>query len=633
MAMNGGPILSDDAVRELLQNRAGRTEIEGRLAAVRSAAAATPQRRIGGLRFGFGYGPAAGAAGLASLGIVVIALALAFGWRLPPAGTGSGPSGSTSTEQSGGPPATPVVPGAAEPVQPLTVDQLNSLLAADPQSLSGRQLVITGTIDPINMTCFGRPASCAPAVLRGSQPVLSVEPVGASETRFQSLLQNSLSGPFAAHLVDGSTLQYEGPVEVGRDGGPLLPSQLPDPTDQGLNGGFQLVRGWIAGVADSSLCIQARYTPPPGPQYGCGRRAILSDTEYQPVRAGSFVMPPIGILVQNEAYQDFAPDPAVQPASSPSYPGPTQPEQATFLLRVAPSETVSCPPASPCPVVYLWAIQARVDPWSGPRPVSTVSPSAEPSAPSDGATPAVTPLTVNELNAYMAMNSQSPVGRQLVITGTIEVDMTAGFCSGACTGYFLEGSSPRLWVEPGKARGSPPWTASDTISGAFAAVLTDNLVLDYQAPVTLSPDGTDWLPSQLPSPTDATVASGDWLVHAWLSGSLAAPGCPPLTVTIAVDGAEYGCGPTAYLNDTEAPLGAVTSLTLPLSGLQVQNFAYAQFAPSLNESDPVPEQATFLVRTVSVPPCAPGEYCAVQPVQYHWEILARIDPWPVPALP
>ena len=636
MAMNDGPVLSDDAIQELLENRAGRAEIDGCLAAVRSAAAATAQRRVGRLRFGLVHGPAAGAAGLASLGILVVALALAFGWRLPLAGTGSGPSEPTATERSGGPPATPVVPGAAEPVLPLTVDQLNTVVAADPQSLSGWQLVITGTIGPeeSNASCFGSPPPiCPQAVLRGSQPMLTVEPVGTAIARFQASVQNGLSGTFAAHLINGRTLQYEGPVAVGNDGGPMLPSQLPDPGDQGLNSGYQLVRGWIAGVADSSPCVQPRYTPPPGPQYGCGRRAILSDTEYQPVTAGSFVMPPTGILVQNEAYRDFAPDPAVQPASSPSYPGPTQPEQATFLLRVAPSETVSCPVASTCPVIYLWAIQARVDPWSGPQPVSTVSPSPEPSPPSDGAVAAVSPLTVNQLNAFMAMNSQSPVGRQLVITGTIEADMTGGICVKPCTGWFLAGTNPRLWVEPGKGRGSPPWTASDIISGAFAAVLTDSFVLDYQAPVSLSPDGSDWLPSQLPSPTPATTSAGDWLVHGWLSGSLVAPGCPPLTVIIAVDGAEYGCGPVAYLNDTEAPLGAVTSHTSPLSGLQVQNFAYAEFAPSLNESDPIPEESTFLVRTVSVPPCAPNEYCALQPVRYYWEILARIDPWPVPAMP
>ena len=77
----------------------------------------------------------------------------------------------------------------------------------------------------------------------------------------------------------------------------------------------------------------------------------------------------------------------------------------------------------------------------------------------------------------------------------------------------------------------------------------------------------------------------------------------------------------------------MTSHTSPLSGLQVQNFAYAEFAPSPNESDPIPEESTFLVRTVSVPPCPPDMFCPRQPTQYYWEIVARIDPWPVPALP
>ena len=629
-----GPVLSDDAIRELLEQRAGRSEIDGRLAAIRSAAAATPQGRSGRLRFGFARVPLAGAAGLASAGVLIVLVALAVGWRLPATADGPGASGPRSFEQSGGPPATPIAAGAAEPVAPLTVVQLNALLSADPGSLSGRQLVITGTIGrslPVQ-SCFDPQAACEETVvLRGSQPVLTVEPAGtpASDARLRASFANDLSGRFAAHLVDGRKLEYEGPVVVGIDGGALLPSQLPDPSDQGVATEIHLVRGWIAGIADPSPCPLLRFSPPPGPQYGCGRQAILSDAAYQPVTTSSFVMPPTGILVQNDAYQDFAPQPIIERERS-GGPGLTQPEQATFLVRVAPSETAPCSAASPCPIIYLWAIQARVDPWSGPRPVAEASPSPEPSAPSDGALPAVSPLTVNQLNAYMAMNSQSPTGRQLVISGTILLDMTADFCVQPCTGWYLADSNPRLWVEPGQARGSPPWKGGAPVTGAFAAVLTDNFVLDYQAPVSLAPDGTDWLPSGLPSPTPATARSGDWLVQAWLVGSLVAPACPLLSISRSADGSEYGCGAPTFLSDTEVPLGAVTSLTSPLTGAQVQNGAYAAFAPSVDASDPVPEQATFLVRTVFTGGCGA---CLITSADYHWEIVARIDPWPVPASP
>lgn len=635
--MSDGPVLTDDAIRELLEQRAGRVgrgEIDGRLAAVRSAAAATPQRAA--RRFRLVHGWAAGAAGLASLGVLVVLATVAGGWRLPAPATGASPgAATTSAAASGGPPATPVVPGAAEPVLPLTVEQLNALLATDPQSLSGRQLVISGTIGhPVPVpSCVGPLSTCEEVVvLRGSQPVLSVEPVGAAGPLLQGSVENGVTGPFAAHLV-GRTLQYEGPVAVGSDGGPVLPSQLPDPGDLGLDSGYRLVRGWIAGIADPSPCPLLRNTPPPGPQYGCGLQAILSDSEYQPVTSNSFVMPPTGILVQNGAYQDFAPEPTILPASNGSGPRLTRPEQATFLVRVAPSQAVSCPPASFCPVVDLWAIQARVDPWSGPPPVSSVSPSPEPSAPSepaDGATPAVLPLTVNQLNAYMAMNSQSPAGRQLVISGTVQADQTADICLKPCTGWFLAGSNPRLWVEPGQARGSPPWTTSPLITGAFAAVLTDNFVLDYQASVSLSADGSDWLPSQLPSPTPATTTSGDWLVHAWIIGSVGGPVCPPSLAVTAPDGAQFGCGALSYLEDTNVPPGTVPLPTSPLSGLPVQNGAYSAFAPSFDAASPDPEQATFLVRTVFTGGCAS---CLVTPAEYHWEIVARIGPWPVPALP
>ena len=149
----------------------------------------------------------------------------------------------------------------------------------------------------------------------------------------------------------------------------------------------------------------------------------------------------------------------------------------------------------------------------------------------------------------------------------------------------------------------------------------------------MSPDGIPWLPSQLPGPSAATMASGEWLVHAWLVGSLAAPSCPPGSFLTAADGAEYGCGAFSSLDDTEVPLDPATSPTSPPSGLAVQNGAYGDFAPSLDQLHPIPEQATFLVRAILVPACPPEDFCAFQPTPYRWEIISRVDPWPVPALP
>jgi hypothetical protein len=356
MAMTDGPILSDEAVRELLETRAGRAGIDGQLAAVRSAAAATPQHPGGRLRFGLGRGPAAGAAGLASLGVLAVVLAIMSGGRLSGPATGSGPSGAISSGPTGGPPATPVAPGAAEPVLPLTVAQLNALMAT----------------------------------------------------------------------------------------------------------------------------------------------------------------------------------------------------------------------------------------------------------------------------------SRLLAGRQLVITGTIETDLTADFCFKPCTGRYLAGSSPRLWVDPGLAQGSPPWRTSLTITGTFAAVLNDQLVLEYQGAVSLAPDGSAWLPSQLPNPTPATLASGDWLVHAWIIGSLAAPACPASSVAVAPDGSQYGCGSPTSLTDASTPWTATSSSSAPLIGMRVQNDAYAAFALGFDGSNPAPEQATFLVRTVFTGGCGS---CVITPADSHWEIVARIDPWPLPALP
>jgi hypothetical protein len=130
-----------------------------------------------------------------------------------------------------------------------------------------------------------------------------------------------------------------------------------------------------------------------------------------------------------------------------------------------------------------------------------------------------------------------------------------------------------------------------------------------------------------------TLASGDWLVHGWVIGTMSAPSCPASSVAVASDGSQYGCWSVAYLTDTPAPLSAINSSSPPVTAIQVQNGAYSAFAPSLDTSNLAPEQATFLVRTVAISPCSPYTICPPQPADYHWEIVARIDPWPVPALP
>lgn len=621
--MNERRDVSDDALRELLERRARLAGTEGQLAAIRSAAAATPQRRPVRLHLGFVHGFAVGAAGVASLGVLIVVLAVVLGSRVPVSPIGTTASALPSSEPSSRPPATPVIPGASEPVLPLTVDQLNAILLPNSSALLGRQLVITGTIELNVPVILGGPC-CSPrtngqqAVLVGSTPSLGFEVTGGGASLPAAL---PFTGTFAATMLDTRTLEYGGVVKLASSGGAFLPSQLPEPANS-TRGGLWLARGWIAGF-DHPFPCPSLLGPFIGPRYnGCGAQSSLSDTGSQPVSGETFRVPSGGILIQDRAYDDFAPDPQLTAAG-------TQPELATFL--VYPVLVARCGNCLITADDFHWAIAARIDPW--PAPGLTALPTTAP-PPSATAIQPVQPLTVSQLNTFMAMNSQSPADRQLVIIGTIEPDATTGICSGACTGYFLQGTNPRLAVDPGPARGAPRWTAGGLIGGAFAAVLTDNFVLDYRAPVSLSPGGNDWLPSELPSPSATGSGGGYWLVQGWLAGFDRPFPCGP--IASQPSGPKYnGCGAQSSLSDTWAQPVSGTSFRVPSDGVLVEDNAYDDFAPDpqLNPAGTQPEQATFLLQAVAVPACGPPMRCPVSSANYRWAIVTRIGPWPVPALP
>ena len=625
--MSDRPELSDDDLHDLLARRAARARADNLLASVRAAAAVTPQRRrIGRLGLGLRMpGPlAAGVTGVAGLALLAGVVLLATGGRGPEVGFVPGsasPGASIGPSASVEPPATPIAPGSVQPVLPLSVAQLNVLMGADPRQLSGRELVIDGSISG----CAQLGGSCPDVVLQGSNPQLGVEPAAGQGGRPWSSRTDPLTGPFAARLVDDHTLEYQGPVTLTGNGSAFLPSELTAAESADPGAGLRLVEGWITGRTDPLPCPYPGDLVSPEPQYGCGETAILSDTNIQPETSDSFTIPPTSVQVQNGAYLEFAPDPStgIDPVSSPAH--LSEPEVATFLVEVGPP--VPCPSGTFCALDLPgrhWQIIDRVDPWPDLGGIPTPAPTVVPSPSAPVAAAPVLPLTVDQLNAYMQMNSQSPDGRQLVITGTIVPNEMAMLCTGSCTGWLLEGSNPSLFVKPVGVWPGPWNQAGQPLTGTFAATMAKPYQLEYQGPVSMAPDGVPWLPSQLPSPVTSDAQSGFWLVHAWLAPvETSRTGCPYLPIRSP----QYGCGNNAVLSDTPTWTGAPN--TMPTDGFQVQNGAYADFSPPA--ADGSPQSATFLLRTVQV--CMPGPRCSPSTENEHWEIVARVGPWPVAALP
>jgi hypothetical protein len=98
--------------------------------------------------------------------------------------------------------------------------------------------------------------------------------------------------------------------------------------------------------------------------------------------------------------------------------------------------------------------------------------------------------------------------------------------------------------------------------------------------------------------------------------------------------------PTPYAGPQYTCGGEIIMLTDNLPGetggsVRVQNDAYQKFAPSPSRIDSgmQPEQATFLLRVTAIPACGPNADCFIPPANYHWEIVARIGPWPLPRVP
>lgn len=630
MAMNGRPDLSDDALHELLETRSRRAGTEGLLASVRTEAATTRQRRGGTLGFQPFQGPRAIATGIVGLVVILVAIGLTSRSFDRGTSTASGSPPAALTPASSGPDASVV----------LSVAQLNTLRSANPAAVTGHLLVIDGTIASVGSICttgLGGTCTGPGAQLVGSNPDVTVVPSATAGPGPWNGTGPSLSGPFAAVLVEGGTLQYQGRVEISPHGSAFLPSQLPDPSNagSGVEDGYWLVHGWIAGLGITPSCPSV---PAPastaGPQYTCGGLpALLSDDSRQPVQVTSGGFSVDGgtgsVVVQSGAYEGFAPSPLTIGIQ-------TRPEDATFLVQQTYVST--CPEGSYCGIDlggYHWAISSRID----PLPADVTPPNQwEAGQP-------VLPLTADQLNSILLLNSNALLGRELVITGTIDIDHTVNLGNPS-------GSSPAPRRSPAVLTGSIPILEVETSAGVplpsrlpyvgtFAARMVDTRTLEYEGPVATAFAGGAILPSQLLAAETGSRVKGSRLVEGWITGRLDPLPCPKAAASPS-PGPQWGCGETAILSDTDIQPETSDSFTIPPASVQVQNGAYQDFAPGpASPVDPSssalhlsePELATFLVTAVYQTPCAPDEFCAFLPANGHWQIVARIDPWPVPALP
>ncbi len=613
------PAPDDEAIRAMLERRAARSRPTDLLASVRTLAEVTPQRRS---RPAWTSLPRrevlAGVVGLAAVLAIALTIGLSAGLRLSGGEVGS-PTPSTGAPSSG----SSVAPGAIEPVLPLTVDQLNDLMAANLQSLLGRQLVISGNL--VVVPQFGRfcapgtRCSVEPAVaLQASSPTLFVLPAPENPVMSPWVDGNSVVGTFAATLTSATTLTYLGRVTTGAAGVPLLPSELPSPAGAA---GLWLVHGWIVSPAIDPACgTQLLPTPGPasGPGYGCGQETLLSNVGSQPG--------PSRITVQNDAYLAFGPWPSTQEQGAP--------HEATFLLEAV--QIPPCRPTQSCPTASShWAITARLDPWTQPAQTTqrSIGPVDE--------VPPVLPLSVAQLNELRGADPSLVTRRMLVINGTVEGNPSTVSCpyaggaaprSGFCAPVVLAGSVPILGVQVGPNVGGGAWTAggSDLI-GSFAAKLVDPGTIEYLGPVITAADGQPLLPSQLPNPALGPPYS---LVHGWIAGETEVKPCPYVPGSRLTSGPQYGCGRTAILSDQRfQPVqrdAQGTTFAMPTNGIRVQNDAYQDFAPQPQAVGPqsVPQQATFLVQGVQQPQCSPGgTICTVGLATYGWAIVARLDSW------
>ena len=206
--------------------------------------------------------------------------------------------------------------------------ELEALLAKDRASLAGRTVIVDGSIDPGAWLC------------RGGDRCPIGDLVGTAERAFATSADAAYLDPArtqdtTGHLaltVRGDGLDWLGPFAYASDNGPVfaVADLLTHRDFRSSPGTLFVVRAWLVDDRGAARSCPVRATPAPaGFDAGCQISWITAD------RTLAVGGPLEGAIeVQQDAYVQFAPDPALTPETSPS----SEPRFGTYVLRLDSSQ-------------------------------------------------------------------------------------------------------------------------------------------------------------------------------------------------------------------------------------------------------------------------------------------------------
>jgi hypothetical protein len=364
---------TDDAIREMLESRAGRlhsTSID--LATIVAAAGPRASVRLGrALRLAPGLSLVAGT--VAAVLVVFALIAIPLFNRPTGSGTPSGlanTSGATGSSPEVGPTSPPT-----SSIRLLTPAEVGELARTRSRELSTKVAAVRGRLALDVPGC----STCANATFAGGYFGVRVRILGSllSSWGTSSARTSAWVIRFTPEVENGLPIvEALGELRTGMSGG-LTSTVIELLYDEvGAVGSYAAVDGWLVRTPlhpCASLVVPSD-APTDLPTYGCPEDDYLTDAEFQGTRPdGSSKGPARGILLPIESYAKWAPNPAVLEQG-------VEPRRATFLLQLV--HTAACGPTDDCfagPLIRRWQIAARLEPIPNVATVPSLSPSPSPS--------------------------------------------------------------------------------------------------------------------------------------------------------------------------------------------------------------------------------------------------------------
>lgn len=346
----GWPAPSDDAIREVIEARAGRA------GPIRFDASAVAARAVRDARMRPNPPsllPRVAVAVTSVAAAVVLAVAIA----LP---LGSRPASVPPSNVSSAPIATGPAPTAAPP-RVLSAAELGELVRTRAADLDGTIVAVRGRLerDP-SVPCISGHI-CANTLLADSGAGFHLRPIGdigPGPWDGSGPKDGTFAVRITANLEGGRpVVEYIGDL-VSRDDGTFT---VPVADIVGgavrMEGAYAAVDGWL--VRTPFHPCPSDPHPPPGPSYGCPTDDWVTASEYQPLRPdGSSVGPAKAIYVPTGSYDEWAPDPAPFGLDRVG----VEPRHAIYLMWLVQD---GCGPTADChqgPETLHWRIVGRFDP-------------------------------------------------------------------------------------------------------------------------------------------------------------------------------------------------------------------------------------------------------------------------------